>query len=84
MSFKKLKRRDDLLKTKLYKKVSPEEQKKAYLDGVIRGSKKRLEEFLKKNDLAEYELQKKKMNNELKARFNITFEEYEGANNTND
>lgn len=65
-----LKRRDDKLKKRLYRApMSKEEQGKAYEDGVRRGMQKRLDELLKKNDIAEYEYQKKKMNEELERMF---------------
>lgn len=67
---KKLKRRDDKLKKRLYRApISQEEQRKSYEDGVRRGMQKRLEELLKKNDIAEYEYQKKKMDEELERMF---------------
>ena len=67
---KKLKRRDDKLKKRLYRApLSQEEQRKSYEDGVRRGMQKRLEELLKKNDIAEYEYQKKKMDEELESMF---------------
>ena len=67
---RKLKRRDDKLKKRLYRApLSQEEQKKSYEDGVRRGMQKRLEELLKKNDIAEYEYQKKKMDEELERMF---------------
>ena len=67
---KKLKRRDDKLKKRLYRApLSQEEQRKSYEDGVRRGMQKRLEELLKKNDIAEYEYQKKKMDEELERMF---------------
>ena len=67
---RKLKRRDDKLKKRLYRApLSQEEQRKAYEDGVRRGMQKRLEELLKKNDIAEYEYQKKKMDEELERMF---------------
>ena len=67
---RKLKRRDDKLKKRLYRApLSQEEQRKSYEDGVRRGMKKRLEELLKKNDIAEYEYQKKKMDEELERMF---------------
>ena len=49
--------------------MSKEDQGKAYEDGVRRGMQKRLDELLKKNDIAEYEYQKKKMNEELERMF---------------
>ena len=59
---RKLKRRDDKLKKRLYRApLSQEEQS--------RGMQKRLEELLKKNDIAEYEYQKKKMDEELERMF---------------
>ena len=65
-----LKRRDDKLKKRLYRApLSQEEQRKSYEDGVRRGMQKRLEELLKKNDIAEYEYQKKKMDEELERMF---------------
>lgn len=67
---RKLKRRDDKLKKRLYRApLSQEEQRKSYEDGVRRGMQKRLEELLKKNDIAEYEYQKKKMDEELERMF---------------
>ena len=67
---RKLKRRDDKLKKRLYRApISQEEQRKSYEDGVRRGMQKRLEELLKKNDIAEYEYQKKKMDEELERMF---------------
>ena len=67
---RKLKRRDDKLKKRLYRApISQEEQRKSYEDGVRRGMQKRLEELLKKNDIAEYEYQKKKMEEELERMF---------------
>ena len=67
---RKLKRRDDKLKKRLYRvPISQEEQRKSYEDGVRRGMQKRLEELLKKNDIAEYEYQKKKMDEELERMF---------------
>lgn len=67
---RKLKRRDDKLKKRLYRApISQEEQRKSYKDGVRRGMQKRLEELLKKNDIAEYEYQKKKMDEELERMF---------------
>ena len=67
---RKLKRRDDKLMKRLYRApLSQEEQRKSYEDGVRRGMKKRLEELLKKNDIAEYEYQKKKMDEELERMF---------------
>ena len=67
---RKLKRRDDKLKKRLYRApISQEEQRKSYEDGVRRGMKKRLEELLKKNDIAEYEYQKKKMDEEIERMF---------------
>ena len=67
---RKLKRRDDKLKKRLYRApISQEEQRKSYEDGVRRGMQKRLEELLKKNDITEYEYQKKKMDEELERMF---------------
>lgn len=67
---RKLKRRDDKLKKRLYRApISQEEQRKSYEDGVRRGMQKRLEELLKKNDIAEYEYQKKKMDEEIERMF---------------
>lgn len=67
---RKLKRHDDKLKKRLYRApLSQEEQRKSYEDGVRRGMQKRLEELLKKNDIAEYEYQKKKMDEELERMF---------------
>ena len=67
---RKLKRRDDKLKKRLYRApISQEEQRKSYEDGVRRGMQKRLEELLKKNDIAKYEYQKKKMDEELERMF---------------
>ena len=67
---RKLKRRDDKLKKRLYRApLSQEEQRKSYEDGVRRGMQKRLEELLKKNDIAEYEYQKKKIDEELERMF---------------
>ena len=67
---RELKRRDDKLKKRLYRApLSQEEQRKSYEDGVRRGMQKRLEELLKKNDIAEYEYQKKKMDEELERMF---------------
>lgn len=67
---RKLKRRDDKLKKRLYRApLSQEEQRKSYEDGVRRGMQKRLEELLKKNEIAEYEYQKKKMDEELERMF---------------